>query len=119
MPQLFDFAAFKHRLTWAKGVHSGRRAPLTNDELAKQVAPLLGHLYTGAMVGKWTKDTVPTAAVIHALAIVCGVPPGWLAYGDTDTPEGYRPPDSAEEVQSRSLRGSGKPSKTRRRHRHG
>jgi hypothetical protein len=90
--QPFDFQGFKHRLEWAKGLHSGRRTRLTNDDVAERVGPILGRTYTGAMVGKWMKDTVPTAAIIQAVATVCGVDPGWLAYGGGIIPTGYQPP---------------------------
>lgn len=117
--QLFDFAGFRHRFQWAKGLRAGRREPLTNDQVAERIGRLLGRTYTGAMVGKWTKDVVPSAAVVQALAIACSVPAGWLAYGEADTPDGYTMPDSDDEVQSRQLRGSAKPAKPRRRHGHG
>jgi transcriptional regulator with XRE-family HTH domain len=73
------------RILLARLQASARRGEkMSQEALGSLVAQALGRdqTTTAATVSRWESgDTVPSIATVGAIAKVCGVDPGWLAYG--------------------------------------
>jgi transcriptional regulator with XRE-family HTH domain len=84
-----------------------RSEKLTQERLGGLVSRELskGAPVTAATVSRWESgDTVPSVTTLAAIARVCGVDPGWLAFGaESAAPgprRGARPPAPAQDPQS-------------------
>lgn len=63
---------------------------ISNVEMVRRVAAETGgELLTPSSASRWKSTAVPDLAVLGAIARVCGVHPGWLAFGEAGGP----PPD--------------------------
>ena len=70
-------AAFK-RLEMMEG------GDVTNLEMAERVAVFLERKPVSAVsASRWKNGAVPDLGIIGALAEICGVDPGWLAFGES------------------------------------
>jgi transcriptional regulator with XRE-family HTH domain len=78
-----------------------RFAQMVGDELKE--APV-----SPSSVKRWEEGTVPDVATIAAIAAVCGVSPGWPAFGEGEGPEG------ASKAPARKQRHSAEPEGSRR-----
>ena len=66
---------------------------MSGAELLRRIAPIIDHEYTEGTLRHWTTHVQPPPAVIRAMAEVCGVAPGWLAFGgEAGQPGDYIPP---------------------------
>lgn len=76
--------AFGVRLRAARNVlNASEPKPVSHTELGRRVGGFLqtDPIVTSA-VSRWGKETRPDLDTTLAIATVCGVDPGWLAYGD-------------------------------------
>ncbi len=63
---------------------------ISNVEMVRRVAAETGgESLTPSSASRWKSTAVPDLSVLGAIAQVCGVHPGWLAFGA----EGGPPPD--------------------------
>jgi hypothetical protein len=54
-------------------------------------------------VGRWRAGTIPDAKTIATLARVCGVDPGWLAFGELSTARKFPPGSDDSDVTDEGL----------------
>ncbi len=63
---------------------------ISNGEMVRRVAAETGgESLTPSSASRWKSKSVPDLAILGAIARVCGVHPGWLAFGEAGGP----PPD--------------------------
>ncbi len=63
---------------------------ISNVEMVRRVAAETGgESLTPSSASRWKSTAVPDLSVLGAIAKVCGVHPGWLAFGEAGGP----PPD--------------------------
>ena len=63
---------------------------VSNVEMVRRVAAETGgESLTPSSASRWKSTAVPDLAILGAIAQVCGVHPGWLAFGEGGGP----PPD--------------------------
>ena len=88
--------AFKH-------LEFRERLDITNQEMAERVADILHRpAVTGASASRWKTGSVPDLGVIGALAEICGVDPGWLAFGEqtgAPSPDVFSSPEARERAR--------------------
>jgi len=76
--------AFSERMYSAlKRLEFGLGRDVTQGQLAEMVSAHLGESKAKdqTTVGRWFRGTIPDVHIIEAIAEVCGVEPGWLAFG--------------------------------------
>ena len=63
---------------------------ISNGEMVRRVAAEAGgESLSPSSASRWKSKAVPNLAILGAIARVCGVHPGWLAFGEVGGP----PPD--------------------------
>lgn len=83
----------------------GRKVP--QAEVAGLVAKALGNgdPVSPSTVGRWLKGSVPDLATLEAIAVVCGVDPGWLTFGRASSAPAPGNPAADQAVRVESSRG--------------
>ena len=77
---------------------------ISNVEMVRRVAAEMdGEPLTPSSASRWKSEAVPDLASLGAIARVCGVHPGWLAFGEA----GGQPPDFVNLRQASSRPSAG------------
>ncbi len=77
---------------------------ISNVEMVRRVvAETGGESLTPSSASRWKSKSVPDLAILGAIARVCGVHPGWLAFGEAGGP----PPDFVNLRQASTRPSSG------------
>ena len=64
-----------------------RASTISNVEMVRRVAEEMGgEALTPSSASRWKSTAVPDLAVLGAIARVCRVHPGWLAFGEAGGP---------------------------------